>query len=73
MPATLISSSLLSVYCMADLVLSDLEGIDKDNLEFLPDTKDVVNFHRRRQFAKVIHQVQHYQSVPYNLHSIEVS
>ena len=71
--SVMVVTEILPSCLLADLVLSDLEGIDKDNLDFLPDTNDVINFHRRRQFAKVIHQVQQYQSVPYNLHSIEVS
>ncbi|XP_064382815.1 uncharacterized protein LOC135331544 [Halichondria panicea] len=55
-----------------DLILSDLEGLDKDHLEYHSEGNDVINFHRCRQFAKVIHIVQQYQSSPYNLHQIEV-
>ena len=55
------------------LILSSLEAIDKDHLDFLPDMKGVVNFQKRRQYAKVVQQVQKYQSTPYSLHPIEVS
>jgi len=54
------------------LILSSLEAIDKDHLNFLPDMKGVVNFQKQRQYAKVVQQVQKYQSTPYSLHPIEV-
>ena len=55
------------------LILSSLEAIDKDHLDFIPDMKGVVNFQKRRQYAKVVQQVQKYQNTPYSLHPIEVS
>ena len=55
------------------LILSNLEAIDKDHLDFLPDMKGVVNFQKRRQYAKLVQQVQKYQNTPYNLYPIEVS
>ncbi len=59
----------------AGLILSDLEAVDKDHLDFLVQThtKDTVNFQKCRQQARVIQQVQKYQSSPYNFHSMEVS
>lgn len=57
----------------AGLILADVEAVDKDHPDFLPQMKGVVNFHKRRQFGRIIQQLQKYQSIPYNFHPIEVS
>ena len=44
----------------------------KKHSDFLLDMKDVINFGKRRAYAKVIQELQRYQSYPYNLHPIEV-
>ena len=54
------------------LILSELEAINKDNFDVFPDTKGLINFQKRRHFARVIQQVQRYQSSCYNFRPIEV-
>lgn len=55
-----------------DLVLLGLEEVHKNHSDFLPDAKDVINFGKRREYAKLIQELQRYQTYPYNLHPIEV-
>ena len=53
-------------------MLLGLEEVHKNHSDFLSDTKDVINFGKRREYAKLIQELQRYQSYPYNLHPIEV-
>jgi hypothetical protein len=55
-----------------DLVLLGLEEVHKNHSDFLPNAKDVINFGKRREYAKLIQELQRYQTYPYNLHPIEV-
>ena len=53
-------------------MLLGLEEVHKNHSDFLPDAKDVINFGKRREYAKLIQELQRYQTYPYNLHPIEV-
>lgn len=55
------------------LMLSDLEAINRNNLNLIPEMPGVINFQKRRLFAKVIQHLQKYQGIQYSLHPIEVS
>lgn len=59
-------------YLPADLVLMGIEEVHKTHPDLLPGTKDVINFGKRREYARVIHELQRYQNYPYNLCPIEV-
>lgn len=54
-------------------MLLGLEEVHKNHSDFLPDVKDVINFGKRREYAKLIQELQRYQTYPYNLHPIEVN
>ena len=56
-----------------DLVLLGLEEVHKNHSDILPDGKDVINFGKRREYAKLIQELQRYQTYTYNLHPIEVN
>ena len=60
-------------YNCSDLVLLGLEEVHKTHSDFLPDMKDVTNFGKRREYAKVILELQRHQTYPYNLCPIDVS
>ena len=53
-------------------MLLGLEEVHKNHSDFLPDAKDVINFGKRREYAKLIQELQRYQTYSYNLHPIEV-
>ena len=56
------------------LLLLGFEEIEQDHRDYLPHAvQGVVNFVKCRQFARIIQQVQKYQSTPYNLRPVDVS
>ena len=50
-----------------------MEEVKRNHPDFLPDTKEVINFEKRREYAKLIQELQRYQSYPFNLNPIEVN
>ena len=50
-----------------------MEAIHKDNMDTIGNKEGIVNFHKCRLFARVLQQLQKYQSVPYNLQPIQVN
>ena len=58
---------------LSGVILADMQAIHKDNLDTIGNKEGVVNFQKCRLFAKVLQQLQKYQSVPYNLQPIQVS
>ncbi len=56
------------------IILSELEAIDKEypSISLSDNNDELVNFQRRRMFAKVIQHIQGYQTISYNFHVIEV-
>lgn len=57
----------------SDLVLLGMEEVKRNHPDFLPDMKEVINFEKRREYAKLIQELQRYQAYPYNLNPIEVN
>lgn len=61
------------MHFVPDLVLLDMEEVKRNHPDFLPDMKEVINFEKRREYAKLIQELQRYQNYPYNLSPIEVN